>query len=113
DHVRGANRTNMDFFPDQPEIDRLVDARTPDLDVDRLADAATEHVHRVLIGPALGGLTLHLDDPIASHQAGALGGRLGKGSEDGDPAVALGDLDPEAAVLAGGLDPEPRIILGG
>ena len=74
---------------------------------------ALEPPHGFVHAEVLGALAVDLDDPVAGHQPGAVGGRAHQGAEDLQlPARVDHHLDPDPAELALDRGAEPIHLLG-
>jgi hypothetical protein len=67
------------------------------LEADLGARVAGEDFDGLVEAEVLGGFALDLEDEVAGHDAGAIGGGAFEGRDDGEDALAHADLDADAA----------------
>jgi hypothetical protein len=89
----------VDALALERERDRLIHAEPAHLHVHVAPRRAAEHLHGLIGLPALGGLSLDLDELVARTDPRAGARRAGDGRHDGHVPVALGDLEADTAVV--------------
>ncbi len=94
----------MDEVSYDVDVYGLFVALSHDGDGDRVAHGSPHKPHRLDKGHVLGGLVVHLDDPVAGFDAGLVSGCPLYGSHHGQYVVLDGHLDAQPPELAFGLD---------